>query len=266
MKWPISFFLAFIFSMYAQSAAAVTEVTVYADDGYPPYSYADGDKAMGIYNDILRKVFSRMDGYSVTIDPVPWKRGLMYVANGDGFAISPPYFRPKERPFISFYSVPILDEEIVAFCLEKTLKSPRKKWPEDYYGLNIGRNAGFLAGGQELADAANKGRIRLEETGNTRSNILKLLEGHIDVYVNDRIAILSEFKKIQRETDRYKNIRIVEGTVISREQGYLGFTAMDKGRFYFKDDFIKKFNAAIEEMKKNGEIKAISEKYINAEE
>lgn len=266
MKWPISIFLALIFSMYVQNAAAGIEVTVYADDGYAPYSYAVGGKAMGIYNDILRKAFSRMPEYKVNIDPVPWKRGLMYVQNGEGFAISPPYFRPKERPFISVYSVPILDEEIVTLCREETLKFPRKKWPEDYYGLSIGRNAGFLTGGQALTDAVKEGKLRLEDTGDTRSNMLKLLEGRFDVYINDRMAMLSEFKKIQKETERYKKIKVVEGTVISKEQGYIGFTGMDKGRFYFKDDFIKKFNSAIEEMKKNGEIQAVLEKYIQAED
>lgn len=250
----------------AYAAGADIEVTVYADDGYPPYSYAEGDKAKGIYNEILKTAFSRMSGYSVNIDPVPWKRALMYVERGDGFAISPPYYRPKERPYISPYSVPVLDEEVVAFCRVETLKTPREKWPQDYSGLAVGRNAGFLAGGPELFEAAKNGRITLEETGNTRSNVLKLLEGRIDVYVNDRIAILNEYKKIQKATGRYKDVRIAEGTVISREQGYMGFTAMDNGKFYFKDDFIKKFNAVIENMKKRGEIQAIVEKYSYAEE
>lgn len=263
MKSSFLFFVAIILLTSPNLALSETLVTVYADDGYPPYSYANGEKALGIYNDILRKAFSRMDGYSVKIDPVPWKRGLMYLENGTGFAISPPYLRPDERPFIHPYSEPILDEEIVAFCREETLKFPRKKWPDDYYGLTIGRNAGFLTGGKELVDAANKGLLRLEETGTTRSNTLKLLEGHIDVYINDRIAILSEFKKIQAESERYKKVRIAEGTVISRELGYLGFTAKDKDKFPFKDDFVKKFNAVIIEMKKKGEINAIVDAYIN---
>lgn len=265
MKRCFLLFHAIILFLSPLTAFAETLVTVYADDGYPPYSYAEDGKALGIYNDILRKAFSRMNGYKIIIDPVPWRRGLLYVENGTGFAISPPYYRPNERPFMHPYSVPILDEEVVAFCRPETLQTKRQRWPEDYYGLTVGRNFGFLLGGQSLTEAVQEGKIMLEEARGTRENILKLLEGRIDVYINDRMSVLAEFNKIKEEMVRYRNANIEEGALVSREKGYLGFTATDKGRFLFKEDFLKKFNAIIEDMKKNGEIKSITETYIKRE-
>lgn len=258
------FFLAIILLIFPNMALSETIVTVYADDNCPPYSYAGGDKALGIYNDILRIAFSRMDGYKVLIDPVPWKRGLLYIENGTGFALIPPYYWPKKRPFMHPYSVPILDEEVVAFCRPETLKTKRERWPDDYYGLTVGRNRGFLIGGQSLTDAVKEGKIMLEEANGTRENILKLLEGRIDVYIHDRMATLAEFNKIREEMDKYEGSKLAEGAFVSREQGYLGFTAMDNGKFAFKDDFVKKFNAAITEMKAKGEIKAILDKFLES--
>ena len=51
--------------------------------------------------------------------------------------------------------------------------------------------------------------------------------------------------------------KLVEGITITIENGYLGFTNKDNGRFYFKKDFLKQFNHAINEMKKHGEIEKI---------
>jgi len=43
--------------------------------------------------------------------------------------------------------------------------------------------------------------------------------------------------------------------VISLENGYLGFAKTNRSKFYFKDDFVKKFNTIIREMRESGEIR-----------
>lgn len=264
MKRLISLFSMFLIFVFAGSSYAETAVTVYADDGYAPYSYKEGAEAKGIYNEILKAVFAKMPDYKVTIEPVPWKRALKYMETGEGFAISPPYLRPKERPFINPYSVPIFEEEVVVFCREEILKTPRPNWPKDYYDLKVARNAGFASGGDEFMQAVKDGKIKLDEAKTNRENILKLLEGHTDAYINDRLSILQSLKAVQAEKDKYKNVKILEGTLVSTEKAYLGFTSMDKGKFAFKDDFVKKFNAAIEDMKAKGEIKAIADKFLES--
>lgn len=88
-----------------------------------------------------------MKGYQVKINAVPWKRALSYIERGKGFAIYPPYHRAEDRPYMWPYSIPILDERVIVVCRAEVFSdSVRPVWPDDYYGLVIGQNAGFASG------------------------------------------------------------------------------------------------------------------------
>ncbi|WP_315983755.1 hypothetical protein [Aliamphritea spongicola] len=62
---------------FADTPTQPVEVTIYADDSYPPYSYVENNILKGLYTRILSTAFSRMPDYRVRLMPVPWKRGLM---------------------------------------------------------------------------------------------------------------------------------------------------------------------------------------------
>jgi polar amino acid transport system substrate-binding protein len=259
-KIIISTILTFCFNLSAIAFAADINVEVYADEGYPPYSYKENGKAKGIYARILKKAFSRMKGYKVKIKPVPWKRGLSYLKNGKGFALYPPYFHTNDRPYIWPYSIPILDEKVVVFCREEILARPRPKWPEDYYGLRIGNNSGFKIGGKKFWKAVKEGKIKLQEAKTTTQNIIMLGVRRTDCYINDRLSILWKLKQLKaagKYEEAGRHAKLLEGATISIEQGFLGFTDKDKGKFPFKDDFVKKFDTIIYEMRKNGELQRI---------
>lgn len=246
-------------------SAKDTEVVVYALDDYPPYSYVKDRVIQGIYTEILKQAFSRMDGYKVTIKAVPWKRGLKYLKEGSGFALYPPYHRTKERPYMWPYSLPLADEKVVVFCREEVLvKSPRPNWPEDYYGLTVGNNAGYEFGGEKFWKAVKEKKIRIDEAKTTRQNIQKMVLRRTDCYMSDRLSFFWELKLLteQKEYEEGRDARFVEGPTISTEQGFLGFTDRDNGKFEYKEDFIRKFDTIIYEMRKKGELQKIVEKYV----
>ena len=251
--------------VFTVSIFAATDVTVYCDDAYAPYSYKENGKVKGIYVDILKKAFSKMKDYNVKIEAVPWKRGLSYLERGTGFALFPPYYHPEKRPYMSPYSEPILDENVAVFCREEILTKPRPDWPEDYYGLRVGNNAGFQIRSEKFWKAVKEGKLKLDEAKGTDKNILKLATKKIDCYANDRLSILWEIKKL-KESGKYdeggKHSRIVESVIVSTEKGYIGFTNKDKGKFGFKDDFLAKINKIIKNMKASGEIDKIIKNYI----
>ncbi len=242
------------------------KVDIYADDNYPPYSYSEGGITKGIYTEILMKAFSKMHGYDVNIIPMPWKRGLAYLEHGTGFAIYPPYRHTNERPYISPYSIPILNEQVVIYCKEEVLKEAKRvKWPEDFYGLTIGNNSGFSVGGKQFSQAVKEKKMTLLETKSTAQNILMLGLGRTDCYINDRLSIMLELKRLKQE-GKYDeggiHAKLVEGIIITNENGHLGFTNTDDGRFYFKKDFLEQFNHAINEMKEQGEIQKTVNDYV----
>ncbi len=244
---------------------APVDVTIYADDGYPPYSYGEDGKARGIYAEILNKAFEQMPQYRVTVVPVPWKRGLRLLESGQGFALYPPYFRPDERPYIK-YSEPILDEQVVVFCNRLTTSNRNlKTWPDDYVGLTIGTNAGFLLGGKEFDRYVAAGRITRDSSTSSHGSVLKMLSGRNDCYINDRLAIRWEVDQIRRHGEvEAQRIAIVETNRLYSEKGHLGFTDRDDGRFEFKNNFMQDLNAAIIRMKNDGEIDRAVERFLNA--
>ncbi|SCX91747.1 substrate-binding periplasmic protein [Desulfoluna spongiiphila] len=253
-----------------RTGTAETNVIVYCDDNYPPYSYAINGQPRGIYPAILTQAFARMEDYRVTILPIPWKRGLHDIENGTVFAICPPYFRPQERPFMWPYSVPILQEKVVLLCREDIMKdAPRRIWPDDFHGLTIGSNDGFILGGKTFFEEVRKNNIRIDEARSNRVNILKLGIRRTDCYINDRLAILWELNKLKQEGlyhEGTRHARLREALVINTEWGHLGYTNRDFGRFHFKEDFIATFNAVITAMQKNGDIERIMEQTIAAPE
>lgn len=244
-----------------RARAAEIAVTVYCDDAYPPYSYEKGGKARGIYPAILETAFSRMKGYAVTLLPIPWKRGLHDIKSGKAFAIVPPYYRPRQRPFMRPYSIPILREEVVVLCRAPILqRAARHRWPEDFYGLTIGSNDGFLLGGDAFYEAIDRGDIALDEARSNKINLLKLGIKRTDCYINDRLSILWELSRLKKKglyDEGGKHAVLREALVINTEWGHLGFTCMDFGAFHFKEDFIGQFNAVIRAMQKTGEIQRI---------
>lgn len=245
--------------------AADIPVTVYADAGYQPYSYAGKDgEAAGLYAEIVKVAFARMKGYSITIKPVPWKRGMALIKSGTGFALYPPYMNLKEEPFTWPYSLPLYDEIVVAVCTRDVLAKPRPRWPEDFHGLRIGNNSGFLVGGDKFLAAVKEGKIRVEEASDTRTNILKLAMKRIDCYINDRISIRWTQNQLAREGKLPPEPVGAEAVVIATEQGFLGFTDRDGGKYPFKTDFLKQFNAIVYDMKRTGEIERIARNFFKA--
>jgi polar amino acid transport system substrate-binding protein len=249
----------------AAAQAADIPVTVYADAGYPPYSYEKDGKPAGLYYEIVRAAFTRMQGYRIEVQTVPWKRGMALLRTGTGFALYPPYMNTRDEPWTWPYSLPLFEERVVAVCRQDVMTRPRKRWPDDYYGLTIGNNAGFIVGGEAFEKAIRDGKLRVEEAKDSETNIIKLGLGRIDCYINDRHAIQwtrDQLKAQGKLSEGRTHANIVEATVIAVEQGFLGFTDRDNGRYSYKSDFVKKFDAVIYQMKRTGEIDNIARHYF----
>ncbi len=243
--------------------AADIPVTIYADAGYQPYSYAGKNgEAAGLYAEIVKVAFARMRGYKIDIKPVPWKRGMDMIKSGTAFALYPPYMNLKEEPFTWPYSLPLFEEIVVAVCTKDVAAKQRPRWPEDFYGLRIGNNAGFLVGGDKFVGAVKSGKIVMEDALDTRTNIIKLGLKRIDCYINDRISIRLTQNQLVREGKLPGGPVGVEMAVIAREHGFLGFTDRDQGKFPYKTDFHKQFDAIIYDMQRNGEIEQIARDFF----
>lgn len=228
---------------------------MYGDNAYAPYSYEERNQAKGIYVDILSAVFEEMEGYNVKIVPIPWKRGLKLLKLGKGFALFPPYYYADKRPYISPYSDPILDEEVVVYCHPDSVQGrPLQRWPKDYLGLSIAINEAFELGGSEFWSFVKQGKIQLKEEKGNRLSLMSLHNRQSDCYLNDRMSILWEKQKMTSEQLLPEDFNLQFGTIVSSEQGYLGFTRESPELYPYKADFVQKFNFHLNRLKRDGTI------------
>lgn len=196
--------------------------------------------------------------------PVPWQRGIVLLEKGAALALYPPYYRPLERPYLR-YSEPLLSEQTAVFCNAASAHGHSlKNWPDDYAGLRIGINAGFLSGGARFDAAVREGRLSVHPAHGSRSNVLKLLRGRIDCYINDRLSIQWELRHARDSGALGDAFQApAETTVVGTEQGFLGYTDLAPAQFPYRKDFIDKFNGAIRAMRAAGEIDSIATHFLD---
>ncbi len=241
----------------------VIDVTILADDNYYPYSFVEDGMLTGAYTQIIERIVKEMPNFRVQLVPVPWKRGLKLLKSGKAFALYPPYLKKQARPYIWPVSKPILDEITSVFCRTDILTTPRPNWPNDYIGLTIGNNHGFQIAGNRFWQLVKQGKITVKEFKNNQVNLTKMLIAkETDCYMNDREAILLSWHSLISQTKwKHKVMAMTEGAVISKEQGHLGFTNNDQGFYYYKKDFLIKFNKILEKIKQSGELEEIINQY-----
>ena len=236
----------FYFSFSCRSAPQ--PVTIVTDDSYPPYPFYHDGELQGMYIELVRAAAEYLkDDYKIEIVAEPWKRALASIENGQAFAILPPYKHTEKRPYIWPYSIPIFNEVVVAFCRNNVdlFTAVTSSLDREHRPINVGINAGFLILNDELERAAAQKRIIVWENKSTHANLVKLLRGRIDCYVNDRRSTLWEMEQL-RYTDPSINMsHISENMVVISRAAYIGYTKDGSGRFSYKDDFVKKMNAAL---------------------
>ncbi|KJY84037.1 ABC transporter substrate-binding protein [Vibrio galatheae] len=240
-----------------------THVTVYGDDAYPPYSYLENGEQKGIYPEILRAVFAKMPDYVVTITLLPWRRGLKMLEVGEGFALFPPYYYSDKRAYISPYSDPILEEEVVVYCNPNKVASRKlSQWPDGYFGLTIGINEGYALGGDAFWAAVTQGDIFVKEAKGTKSSLINLYKNRVDCYINDRLSILWEIKLLTVQGVFKPDWALTLATSVGGEHGYLGFGDVANEKYPFKEEFIRQFNQALHTLKQDGSIDAVLANYL----
>ncbi|AOT07330.1 transporter substrate-binding domain-containing protein [Pseudoalteromonas luteoviolacea] len=225
---------------------AKPRVTILVDDSYPPYSYESNGYLYGIYIEQVRLAARQLsDRYQVILEPIPWKRGVAAMENGEAFALLPPYIHKDKRPYIWPYSTSLGEEAVVAFCNPGiTLQNILARSPQ-YPPINIGINAGFLILDKELITARKKGLIKIWENKDTLTNIKKLSKFRLDCYVNDRLSTLMGFESVKRELTNLNVEQFKEDRIVLSRTAHIGYTKDNGEKFPYKYDFIKRMNEAL---------------------
>jgi polar amino acid transport system substrate-binding protein len=261
-------YVIWVLFIYCQSFALLAnnakQVTILADDGYPPYSYVENNELKGIYVDVVRaaaKLISK--SYQVTLEGVPWKRALMQVKEGRVLGILPPYKHIADRDYIWPYSVAIMSETVVAYCqneiniIEYFNSSSTLTLPP--LPLNIGINSGYIIFSEEIIKAIADKRIVVWENKSTDANIMKLQSKRLDCYLNDRLAIQYELMKLSKIHNLdFDNVS--ESLIVMSQTGHIGYS--DNEKFSFKSDFVLRMDKALSQVLNSAQYLKIVDQYI----
>jgi polar amino acid transport system substrate-binding protein len=239
-------------------AQATEKVVIYGDDDYAPYSYVEDGRFQGMYVDILRQAAKKLaPAYAVELQSTPWNRGLAGLEYGSVFALFPPGLK-AERPYVQPYSVALYRETVVLFCNDDVMAHPHKDFPEDFRGLRIGVNLGFLLS-ERLIQAAKAGVVKLDAVKGNETNLRKLALKRVDCYASDRAAAMYSMKRLRSDPEM-RGFTLREAVELSGEDTFIAYSA--KNQPAYKADFVEKMNAALESMKTNGELEKIESNYL----
>ncbi len=262
LRLLVLFVMLFPVNLYAKDI----DVAIYVDDSYSPLSYVEKGKAKGMYIDVLNAVFSKMEGFNVTMKPVPWKRGKHIMEKGEGFGLAPAFFHGHDWPYLYPYSAPFYIETIITVCDKKILEEYRPRWPEDYQGLKIGNIAGFDGwGGEKFRAMVKDGKMGYMEAHGSDKLIRALLMRACDCIMMEDKSFDFEISRLKRTGIYNEKIHPVyrKGAIVGIDPVYIGFSelAIKNGKHRYEYEFRKKFDAIIYRMIKSGERDRIMESY-----
>lgn len=218
-------------------------------DGWPPFSIpAKGSlDYFGIMPDVLREVCAK-HGVELDISPLPEIRSRALLAEGklDAYSLSRKWV---DNPSNYLWTAPVL---FVQDTLVYRKDTPiRFTTPKDLANLNIGVIHGYVYPGLDTLFEA--GIIHKRSTFNTQSLLHMLAKRHVDAIVTTpRVVewIIRIDPKLQA-----KDFAFCQKPVDSAPYGF----AFAKGKNW--EPFITKFNAELEEMRRDGRLDTILRRY-----
>ncbi|MBW3698452.1 transporter substrate-binding domain-containing protein [Vibrio sp. T187] len=242
---------------------ANVSVVIYGDSNYPPYSYKSEGELLGIYPDIVRSVAKGMLQFDIVLKAVPWNRGLVLLEHGEGSALFPPYYLPLERPYIDSYSRPLFSESVSVYCHESVVRQLQEpvEWPESFYGLRIGVNAGYHLGSSHFWKAVEDGHIRVQSAKSPEANILMLYSKRNDCYLHSALSVEWAAHQMLSKGAIPSLDWLVLVQNVDQNSGFIGYTIHD-AVFPFKEKFIERFNQEFMKQEENGLIDKIVEPYL----
>lgn len=193
-KFLLSLVFVSILSLPVQAKDELLFVTL---DSFPPFTWQEGEKAVGIDVDII-KALSKRSGIPIKIEFKPWKRVIYMIREGEadgGFAA----FKTPEREIFSLFIEPAMHYSTYKVFVKKG-KEFEFNSIRDLFGRTIGKNHGFKIS-QEF-DRALEDHDILTIEGRTMEHNIKLLKaGRTDGLLGNEAEVLHVMKLLGIQDD-----------------------------------------------------------------
>ena len=196
------------------------------------------------YNAIIYKA-----GFKTTYTELPWKRHLQYIKTGEmDIAMGSSY--TKEREKYAYFSKPYRKETVKLFVKKGMADKIFLKSLADLSATNymIGVEGGYYYGKEYQRLISNpEFKNHINEVLDIEQNVTMILKGHLDGFLVDPITM-------KAFTDKYSMQDEFETHEVEIYQADIHIMLSRKS---CTKEMLNKINAAIDELKENGELQTI---------
>ena len=227
--------------------AKAETLEILGDDAYTPVIFSSNGKPDGVLARILARV-EILTGDHYDIRLAPWKRTYELALRGEGGVIG--LSMTEERSNLFDYSTAIYDDNIQVV----TLKSRQFRFSklDDLKGKVIGGVNG-ASYGDEVDRAIESGLFTMDRDVSQAGRLRKLLAGRLDAaFIGNGQAGFEAVLSGVDELMAHRNDFAILPRPLTRDPLHLAF-AKSLG----KREALERFDAAIEKMRKSGELKSI---------
>ena len=235
---------ALIGSLASALSATADTLVVFGDDAYAPVVYKNEAKVAGVLPAILARASEiTKDTYDVRL--FPWKRAYELAARGEGGVVGVSY--TAERATVFDFSRAIYEDNIQIV----TLKG--KEFPfarlDDLKGKVVGGVNG-ASYGQQVDAAIGAGLFKVDRDVSQSGRLRKLLTGRLDAaFIGNGVAgfnsVIAAAPDLMKNEARFA----ILPTPLTKDPLHLAFP-----KSMNKREATRRFDAAIEQLHKSGEL------------
>lgn len=249
----LTFFSVLIYLLMTLSVSAKSKPLYFlGDDDFPPFSFEEKGKIVGIDVDIVKEAAKRLN-LKVKIKLNSWK-GLLRATEMGKCDGSFSLFKTAEREKYAMYTAPVHYSTYMLFV--KKEDGFKFSSVSDLYGKTVGLNKGFSIS-DDFDKAVKNKKIKVQYVNGDVINIKRLMAGKSDVLVGNLHTIQYTLKQL----GLVGKIKFLKTPITQKRGAFLVLSKKSKQKD--KKHLQAKFQETIEEMYKDGTVQRIEQKYFN---
>jgi polar amino acid transport system substrate-binding protein len=136
---------------------------------------------------------------------------------------------------------------------------PRQRVMVDMEGSALDADTADFCTPTTSVQSVKAGTVKTESAKNNDANLKKLASRRIDCFASDRAAALHAARQLETYFAA-SGFKLLEAVELSGEDTFIGYSG--KNNPAYKADFIAKMDAALETMKRNGQLTKIVAEYL----
>ncbi len=235
--------ISLIFTLLANTGwAAPISILLAAEDNWYPYSAKVNNQAEGRSVDIIKAAYEAA-GAEITLDVIPFNRAMILTKNGRYAGLFNSGLNEEvHRDYLIPRNHIALSEQVVIARAGTPYQDQ-----QSFHHKRLALTLGYTYPTEITSDPLN----RIERAARDRNNLAKLMVGHADFTINDRLVFLS---LLATEPALKQKLEIVGN--LDPIKIYVLFAKTEQGQ-----QSLKLFDLGMDKIIQNGTLKAIDERW-----